>query len=168
MAEQDKRPEATHRQRAALSTANGVGAVIGANGRPMAMITGTASDLVPTVQFGNLMVGPVQVTRWVEDDGLESVIESGLEVQKAAQAICGSERRIIQWALDPSKKIENPVTGAQMGPAAPAPTQAPAPPAPPQPPVMAPPAPSAAPPAGNAFADGHATLPGVPTPPLAQ
>lgn len=117
MSQDQKRPEATHRQRATLSAVGG-NAVIGPNGWPMAMVTGTASDLVPTVQFGNLMVGPVSVTRWIEDSGPESVIEGTQEAQRMAEAVCGSERRIIQWSIDPGSRIINPANGQQMAPAA--------------------------------------------------
>lgn len=138
MAENQKRPEATHRQRASMTAIDGQ-LVIGSNGSPMAIITGTASDLVPTVQFGNVMVGPVSITRWVEDDGDESVIAAAQAVQQMAEAVVGSERRIIQYAIDPSSRVINPATGADMVPTGPQ-QAAPAPPAPPaQPqPVAAP------------------------------
>jgi len=112
--ENQKRPEATHRQRAALGAPGVIGWPVDADGNPMAIVTGTASDLVPTVQFGNLMVGPVTIVRPVSNESLESVIESAREVQKAAEVVCGSERRIIQWALDPSTKIVNPANGQVM------------------------------------------------------
>jgi hypothetical protein len=161
MAEDQKRPEATHRQRADMATATAMSPVIGTNGRPMAIVTGTASDLLPTVQFGNLLVGPVQITRWVEDDGADSVIDGARATQQWAELVCGSERRLIQWALDPSKKIINPSTGQEMAPSAPAPA---APPAAPEPP--------AAPAPGQpvSFTEGvqPQASPGIPTPPPAQ
>jgi hypothetical protein len=144
MAEQDKRPEATHRQRAQLGTAHMPSWPHDANGEPMAIVSGTASDLIPTVQFGNVLVGPVTITRPVSNESLEKIIKEAAATQKAAEAVCGSERRIIEWGLDPSKKIANPATGAQMGPVASAPPQ---PPTPPQPEQAAPPAADAAPPA---------------------
>lgn len=38
------------------------------NGRPMAKITMTASELVPTGQYANVSVGPAQVTAFVDLD----------------------------------------------------------------------------------------------------
>jgi hypothetical protein len=148
MPDNPTRPEATHRQRAAISGVDG-NLANGSNGSPMAIVTGTASDHLPTVQFGNVLVGPVSITRWVEDDGDESVIEAARSVQKMAEAVCGSERRIIQWAIDPSQRVINPATGAEMAPTTP--TQAPQsePPAAPQAtaPVVPPPPPATAAPA---------------------
>lgn len=126
MAERNTRTEATHRQRAAQAAVPMTSPPIGANGLPMVMVSGCASDLFPTVQFGNVLVGPVTITRWVEDEGLEAIIERSRETQQAAEAVCGSERRLIQWATDPSSRVLNPVTGDQMAPAATANGQAPA------------------------------------------
>jgi hypothetical protein len=105
---------------------------MGANGRPMAMVSGACSDLLPTVQFGNVLIGPVTVMRWVEDEGDEQVLEQGSKTQRMAQTIVGSERRILQWAIDPSLRVTTPsgepVEGVPSTPAAkPAPAAAEAP-----------------------------------------
>jgi hypothetical protein len=148
MADKPKRPEATHRQQAALSTGADVAPVIGVNGRPMAMVSGACSDLTPTVQFGNVLTGPVTITRWVEDDGDDSddfVLEKARLVQRQAQTIVGSERRLLQWAIDPSLRVTTPSGNPVEGiPHTPAPPTAPAAeqPAPP-PPVDLPTPPSA-------------------------
>lgn len=42
-------------------------------GTPLLRITGGASELVPTVQFGNATIGPVLVERFVADGDDESV-----------------------------------------------------------------------------------------------
>lgn len=172
MAEQDRRPEATHRQRAAMGDVGMIGPPIGANGRPMAFVSNSASDLLPTVQFGNILVGPVTIARWVEDDGDDAVIQASQKNQQAAEFVCGQERRIIQWAIDPSKKIENPVTGAVTAPSAPAPAA-------PQAPQQAAPVPQPQPqgqpistqplqpaqPAGQQVQFGAPAAPLVPAPP---
>lgn len=85
-----------------------------AEGNPMAIVIGAASDLVPTVQFGNVCVGPATIMRPVTNDSMEDVIASAREVQKAAEYIVGTERRILQWALDPASKVTHPVTGAEF------------------------------------------------------
>jgi hypothetical protein len=147
MADNPTRPEATHRQRAALSTVPDV--FVGADGRRYAFLSNSASDLLPTVQFGNVLVGPVTIARMVPvdptpeeakqlDAEMVGLIERSRKQQQAAEAVAGAERRIIQWAIDPSKKVLNPATGAEMAPSAPAPPQPPAPPAPPAAPAAAP------------------------------
>jgi hypothetical protein len=114
MSEDQKRPEATHRQRAELGNIPLMQWPCDAEGNPMAIVSGCASDLIPTVQFGNLLVGPVTIMRPVSNESLESVIEDAKKTQQAAEFVCGSERRIINWNLDPSTKIINPATGVEM------------------------------------------------------
>jgi hypothetical protein len=90
----------------------------------MAMVSGACSDLVPTVQFGNVLLGPCTVTRWVEDDGDDSVLEQIRLVERMSQTIIGSERRLLQWAIDPSLRVTtpsgDPVEGIPHTPPAPA------------------------------------------------
>jgi|ERR1700722_1227868 len=40
---------------------------IGSNGKPLVRISCAASELIPTVQYGNVNVGPVSVTRYFDD-----------------------------------------------------------------------------------------------------
>lgn len=84
------------------------------SGRPMAIVMGAGSDLVPTVQFGNVCIGPVTIMRPVSNESLERVIEEGQAVQKAAEYIVGTERRLLQWSIDPSSRITHPTTGAEF------------------------------------------------------
>jgi hypothetical protein len=88
------------------------------DGTPMAVVVGAASDLVPTVPFGNVQIGPVTIMRPVTNGELDQLIEDGRAVQKAAQFIVGAERRIVQWATDPSSRVVNPATQAEVTPAA--------------------------------------------------
>lgn len=40
---------------------------VGINGKPLISVQCAAAELVPTIQFGNVVVGPVVVKRYVED-----------------------------------------------------------------------------------------------------
>lgn len=122
----ETRPEATHRQRAGLGGA-GEQVFIGPDGRHYAVLSNSCSDLVPTVQFGNVLVGPVTITRAVPVDPtpeelaeisaqLDALIDLSRRQQKAAEFVVGAERRVIQWAIDPSTKVVNPATGGVVTP----------------------------------------------------
>lgn len=114
--EQQRRPEATHRQRADLGHSAVMSWPTDAEGNPMAIVGGASSDLMPTVQFGNVLVGPVTILRPVPNGTLEEIIEAGRQTQRAAEFIVGAERRAIQWALDPASRVINPANGAVVTP----------------------------------------------------
>lgn len=78
-------------------------------GKPMAIVGGQASDLVPTVPFGNVNIGPCLVLRPVPNhDDLNLLAMEARIVQMLAQYVVGTERRLIQWATDPSTRIQRP------------------------------------------------------------
>lgn len=82
---------------------------IGPDGEPMAIVMGSASDLVPTVQFGNVCIGPVNIMRPVKNpDDIDELAVEAAKVQKAAEFVIATERRLVQWAMDPSSKLEKP------------------------------------------------------------
>ncbi len=83
------------------------------NGRPMAIVIGSVKDLLPTVQFGNVTLAPT-IMRPVPNGTDEELINATREVQRMAEYVCGVERRLLQWALDPSLKFSNPATGEQF------------------------------------------------------
>lgn len=90
------------------------GVPFGIDGRPMAMIACTVSDKVPTVQFGNCVVGPITITRYIDDlgdgqEGQQHRIDRARELQRDAEFVCGIERRLLQWAVDPASRIQSPV-----------------------------------------------------------
>lgn len=98
---------------------------IGTDGRPMTKISASVTDKVPTVQYGSAHVGPVTIERYIDDlgdgpEGRQHRIDRGRELLKDAEYVAGVERRILQWAIDPASKIQNPVTGADAFAAPPA------------------------------------------------
>lgn len=58
---------------------------IGANGLPMIQIQVSASELIPTGEYANVVVGPVTVVKWIEDpgDGLADEVNDLCEVIEA-------------------------------------------------------------------------------------
>lgn len=90
------------------------------DGIPMTIVTGAASDKIPTVQFGNVVVGPVMIQRPVVATSLQDVIDAARETQKAAEFVVGVERRLLQWALDPAAKVRSPVDAQEAFSAPPA------------------------------------------------
>lgn len=98
----------------------GGGWPMGSNGKPMALIVGGISDKVPTVQYGNVVLGPIQIYRFIEDEGMQARIDAGREAMREVEFICGVERRLLQWAVDPSMKVASPVTGQDAFAAPPA------------------------------------------------
>lgn len=114
MSEKSGRAEATHRERTALAAqpmpSNWPQ---DAEGNYLAIVQGACSDLVPTVQFGNVLIGPVTIQRPVAGATIQEIIDAARETQKAAEYVVGVERRLLQWALDPASKIASPVTGQE-------------------------------------------------------
>ena len=76
----------------------------GADGSPMAKITMTAAELVPTGQFANVSIGPVQITAFI-DPSRDIQNESYFDT---------SERAIMAQALNELAEIvEGDVVAAQ-------------------------------------------------------
>lgn len=57
---------------------------LGNNGIPLTKISHSAAELIPTVQYGNVTVGPIVVTRYVEDNGIEDLKKE----MRATQTLC--------------------------------------------------------------------------------
>jgi hypothetical protein len=83
-------------------------------GRPMVIIAASASNLVQTVPFSNVTIGPVTITRAVIDDGDESIINATREIQRMVEYAVGVERRLLDWALDPAQMPVHPTTGEKF------------------------------------------------------
>ena len=62
------------------------------DGNPMAQISFTASELIPTGQFANVVVGPVTVTKFVKDEKLAKQIN---ELAEMVEADCIAEQRVL-------------------------------------------------------------------------
>lgn len=80
------------------------------NGEPMAIVTAQASDLFPTVPFGNVNLF-ASIMRPVKNGSYDDIIMEQRLALLMSEYVVATERRLIQWAMDPSTKIEKP---AQM------------------------------------------------------
>ncbi len=80
----------------------------------MAIVMASMSNLVPTVQYGNVQIGPITVMRAVEDDGDESVTNAARDAARIAEYVVGCERRLSDWAMDPASMPVNPSTGERF------------------------------------------------------
>lgn len=64
--------------------------LLGSNGLPLIKISCASAELIPTVQYGNVTVGPISVQRYVEDTrdikDLKNEIKITQEVSEAAVA----------------------------------------------------------------------------------
>lgn len=74
------------------------------NGEPMAIVFSQASELAKTVQFANVTLGPVGAMVPCVNDK-ETIQKTMQEYQKLAQYIVATERRLLQWAIDPTSKV---------------------------------------------------------------
>lgn len=79
-----------------------------AEGNPMVIVTGYAKDEIPTVRFGNVEIGP-SVMRPVPNGTDEEIINAMRQAQRMAEYVCGIERRLLQWAQDPTTKFASPI-----------------------------------------------------------
>ncbi len=61
------------------------------DGNPMAQISFTASELIPTGNYANVTVGPATITKFVKDDG--SLADSINEVAEIIESDCIAEQR---------------------------------------------------------------------------
>lgn len=68
----------------------------GENGKAMLKVTAAAAELIPTVQFGNVTVGPCSVTRFVEDLGEEEMLKQISKVQTVCELAVAEERLSVQ------------------------------------------------------------------------
>lgn len=60
------------------------------DGQPMAQISFCASELIPTGDYANVVVGPVQVTKFVKDENLAEQMNALAEM---VESDCISEQR---------------------------------------------------------------------------
>jgi hypothetical protein len=66
-------------------------------GVPCIKITAAASELIPTVQYGNVTVGPITVTRFVPDlDDEADLLAKINQVQSVCEQAVAGERKSIQ------------------------------------------------------------------------
>lgn len=79
-----------------------------AQGNPMAIVTASAADKVETTRFGNVTLF-ASVTRPVPNGTDQELINHTRSVQRIAEYSVGKERRLLDWAIDPSKRFASPV-----------------------------------------------------------
>jgi hypothetical protein len=86
---------------------------VGPDGNPMAVVVGSVKDTIPTVQYGSVQIFAA-ITRPVPNGTDEEIINATRQVIRDAEYAVGCERRLLQWAIDPSLKFHNPATGEQF------------------------------------------------------
>lgn len=75
-------------------------APVDVRGVPLMKISCAAAELIPTVQYGNVTVGPVTVTRWVTDlDDQDDLLEKINWVINVCERAVAGERRNIQTLM---------------------------------------------------------------------
>lgn len=79
-----------------------------ADGNPMALVTGSVQDTVPTVQYGSVRLF-ASITRPVPNGTHQDLINETRLIQRDAEFCVGVERRALQGALDPNYKFVSPV-----------------------------------------------------------
>lgn len=62
------------------------------DGNPMAQISFTASELIPTGNYANVTVGPATITKFVKDDNLAESINALAEI---IEVECIAEQRTL-------------------------------------------------------------------------
>ena len=68
------------------------------NGQPLALITGSASELVPTIPGAHVLIGPITSTRLVPAGTREELALGMAENQRVVEEIVATERRLVQWS----------------------------------------------------------------------
>lgn len=64
-------------------------------GMPLVKISASAAELVPTVQYGNVTVGPVVVTRFCQGSTIEQIKAATAETQKIVEEAVASDRETV-------------------------------------------------------------------------
>lgn len=64
-------------------------------GNPMVKIQCSAAELVPTVQFGNVTVGPASVTRFVSAVSPEQISAALKETQEIVETAVAEDRKTV-------------------------------------------------------------------------
>jgi hypothetical protein len=65
------------------------------DGIPLVRITCSASELIPTQAYANVTIGPVQVSRFVEDGDDEQLAEEVRRTQSLCEAAVAEERQTV-------------------------------------------------------------------------
>ncbi len=69
------------------------------NGIPMTRITCSAAELIPTRQYANVSVGPIQVQRYVFATAFDDIKKEITETQKLCEEAVAEERQTVHDLL---------------------------------------------------------------------
>jgi hypothetical protein len=73
---------------------------LGKNGMPLTKISWSASEIVPTKQFGNVVVGPCRVDRYVEDNGDDEQLLMKIKgVAEICEKAVSEDRKTLHYQL---------------------------------------------------------------------
>lgn len=65
----------------------------GTDGKPLALVRNGAEELIPTVQYGNVKIGPAYVERYVEDTP-EARVQGLKDCFMESQKVLGALREV--------------------------------------------------------------------------
>lgn len=68
-------------------------------GNPMVEISSSATELVPTIQYGNVTIGPVVVRRWVPDGDDDHLAEQIRRVSQLCETAVSEDRQTVHAML---------------------------------------------------------------------
>lgn len=68
---------------------------LGTNGKPLIKISSSAAELIPTVPYGNVNVGPVTVERYVEDLGTDELKKDIRATQELSEEAIAEDRQTV-------------------------------------------------------------------------
>lgn len=80
-----------------VTLSNGV--PIGANGLPMREIVSQMSETVPVAQFANVVIGPICVHQWIEDNGPEDLRDQLRALNELVAEIIAEERETVEESV---------------------------------------------------------------------
>src|SRR5271167_234668 len=72
---------------------------VGTNGCPLTQIACAAAELVPTIQYGNVTVGPIVVKRYVEELGDDHLKEQIRIIQSICEEAVAEDRKSVQGLI---------------------------------------------------------------------
>lgn len=78
------------------------------DGKPHAIVSGSALEHVPTLPGTHVVVGPITVTRLVPAGTREELLAGITDTQRIVEESVATERRLIQWSKAGGIQPQNP------------------------------------------------------------